>query len=81
MKPNRKIMKDQFIQNAREDNQELVVLDKISKQFKATPVQSPLMSIFFFLGVGMESKLQNSRSWWGVTHYRYWSYKGRDSNF
>ena len=30
--PNRQTMRDQFIQNAREDNQESVVLDKISNK-------------------------------------------------
>lgn len=52
--PNRQTVKDQFMQHAREDNQESVVLDKISRQFKAAPVQSPLMSNYLLEEGGME---------------------------
>jgi len=52
--PTGQTMKDQFMQQAKEGNQESMVLDKITRQFKAAPVQSPLMSNFFLEEGGME---------------------------
>lgn len=52
--PNGQSVKNQFLQHAREGNQESVVLDKITRELKDAPVQSPLMSNFLVEKGGME---------------------------